>query len=93
MLILACGGRCTIVTTKISAILGLVQAILASPDVMVVRMKHRLYSEYDAAPLGGYLDCQLQVVFRGDDGQWHNAEVQVCVPTLVIPTPLSRLPQ
>ena len=75
--------RCTVVTTTIVMVSQVAQAILDSPDIIVIRMKHRLHRGYDAAPIGGYRDVQLQVIFRAPDGQWHHGEVQINLEAMV----------
>ena len=75
--------RCTVVTTTIVLVSQVAQAILDSPDIIVIRMKHRLHRDYDAAPIGGYRDVQFQVIFKAPDGQWHHGEVQINLEAMV----------
>ena len=75
--------RCTVVTTTIVLVSQVAQAILDSPDIIVIRMKHRLHRGYDAAPIGGYRDVQFQVIFKAPDGQWHYGEVQINLEAMV----------
>ena len=75
--------RCTVVTITIVMVHDVVAAIFDSRDVLVIRMKHRLHKDYDAAPIGGYLDCQLQVLFKSPDGTWLHGEVQVNLESMV----------
>jgi len=75
--------RCTVVVAKLADVTSVVSALLDSASIVVVRIKNRFADGYDAKPSGGYLDCQLLVVFIDGNGRWHFGEVQVNLEQMV----------
>mmetsp|Transcript_33940 Transcript_33940/g.89056 ORF Transcript_33940/g.89056 Transcript_33940/m.89056 type:complete len:680 (+) Transcript_33940:163-2202(+) len=75
--------RCTIVTTSLTAIVGIVRAIFDCPEISVVRVKNRFARSFDPKPQGGYRDYQMLVVFNDGTGKWLFAEVQVNLEQMV----------
>ena len=75
--------RCTVVAAKLVDVTSIVSALLDSARIVVVRIKNRFAHGYDAKPSGGYLDCQLLVVFNADHGCWRFGEVQVNLEQMV----------
>jgi hypothetical protein len=75
--------RCTVVVAKLADVTSVVSALLDSARVVVVRIKNRFADGYDAKPSGGYLDCQLLVVFNDGNGRWQFGEVQVNLEQMV----------
>jgi hypothetical protein len=75
--------RCTVVTGTIVAMSIVVEAILDSKSVIVVRMKNRFARGYDATPSGGYLDFQMLVVFDDGSGRFQFGEIQVNLESMV----------
>ena len=70
-------SRCTVVVDSIEAVLRIVEALMESKSLKVIRVKNRLDSEYDSAPIGGYRDVQLMCLVETDSGVMRFGEVQV----------------
>jgi hypothetical protein len=60
--------RCTLVCESLTQVAPMLQALLVSADVLVVCVKNRFASEYDATFAGGDLDLQTIVAF--ECGEW-----------------------
>lgn len=75
--------RCTVVAATLADVTSVVSALLDSASIVVVRIKNRFADGYDAKPSGGYLDCQLLVVFIDGNGRWQFGEVQVNLEQMV----------
>jgi len=71
--------RCTVVCESLAQVAAMLRALLASPNVSVVRVKNRFAPDYDATPAGGYLDLQTIVALEcgAGTGEWMLREVQV----------------
>eukprot|EP00040_Diaphanoeca_grandis_P019776 m.104705 g.104705 ORF g.104705 m.104705 type:complete len:701 (-) comp27588_c0_seq1:69-2171(-) len=74
--------RATMEVHSIKDVVIVVNALLASPDIVIVRTKDRFQRSYDSRPIGGYRDFQALCVFKHNEG-WVYGEVQLNLAELV----------
>ena len=75
-------ARCTIETGGVAACADVGDALIESDDIICVRWKDRFDPEYDALPIGGYRDLQLQALIEMN-GRYHYVEIQVNITPML----------
>jgi len=76
-------SRATVEVDSLDDVAAVVEAVLASKDLVVIRCKNRFDPGYDALPSGGYRDFQMLCLIRDATGAWRYAELQVNLRRMV----------
>ena len=75
--------RATMEVGSIKDVVTVVNALLSSSAIHVIRIKDRFQKLYDSRPIGDYRDFQALCIFR-HRGRWVFGEVQVNLAALVV---------
>ena len=76
-------ARATVSVRTLADVVAVVLAVLACPLIVVIRSKNRLDPLYDAIPIGGYRDVQLQCLLQDSTDNWHYAELQINLVAMI----------
>lgn len=75
--------RATMEVDSIADVVKVVESLLASDSIIILRTKDRLQPSYDSRPIGGYRDFQALCAFK-HNGKWVFCEVQINLAAMVI---------
>ena len=76
-------ARATVSVRTLADAVAVVLAVLACPLIVVIRAKNRFDPSYDAIPIGGYRDVQLQCLLQDSTDNWHYAELQINLVAMI----------
>ena len=76
-------ARATVSVRTLADAVAVVLAVLACPLIVVIRAKNRFDPSYDAIPIGGYRDVQLQCLLQDSRDNWHYAELQINLVAMI----------